>query len=236
MTSAVAIMGKLPAPGRVKTRLGAAIGHEAAAELYRAFLLDVFAIGDRAALLAAGEGLELGRVFSCALAPDQRLESASQLAPEGWRVIAQRGHELGDRIEATRCDAGAKTVVIIGSDAPGMPPERIVAALQRLARERCQAVLGPTRDGGYDLIALRGPCLELLADIPWSTPEVMAATRAAAARAGIVLAELDPGEDVDELADLERLLSSAAPALHTRNAASRLFGSKLSFVTDPAAL
>ncbi|MCA1599346.1 MAG: hypothetical protein LC769_10115, partial [Chloroflexi bacterium] len=37
------IVARYPKPGAVKTRLGAAIGHERAAELYRAFLTDLSA-------------------------------------------------------------------------------------------------------------------------------------------------------------------------------------------------
>ena len=40
MTPALIVFAKVPAAGRVKTRLGATIGPEAAADLYDAFLRD----------------------------------------------------------------------------------------------------------------------------------------------------------------------------------------------------
>jgi uncharacterized protein len=220
---AVAVMGKLPRPGRVKTRLAQKIGGDRAAELYRAFLLDVFDVVDEAARIADREGLAFSRVFSCALGPEEPLSFARELAPSSWRVVAQRGEELGDRIEATRADALADRVVIIGSDAPTMRPERILSALRVLEAGEAPAVLGPTEDGGYDLIALSRPEPALLRGIPWSTPEVMAATRAAASAAGVRMVELELGYDLDEVSDLARALADPAPALRTKAAIGALF-------------
>jgi glycosyltransferase A (GT-A) superfamily protein (DUF2064 family) len=56
------------------------------------------------------------------------------------------------------------------------------------------------------LRADRQPLLPLLFDdMPWSTPGLMAATRARLAAAGAVHAELPPLADVDEPGDLQHL-------------------------------
>lgn len=208
MKRAIVVMGKPPRAGSVKTRLGRAIGMDRAAEVYAAFLADVFAMVDRVEL-------DLERVFACALEPGQPLEIASQLAPRSWRAVAQRGNDLGEKIEAARADVFADRVVILGSDSPAMPPSRIEDAFLAL-ETGADAVFGPTEDGGYDLIALPGPRPALLAGIPWSTPEVMAATRRAALQVNLQIVELGLGWDVDELEDLARVEASKEPAARTR--------------------
>ena len=74
---AVVVMGKLPRPGRVKTRLTPAFSPEVASQLYAAFLADVFALVDR-----ARSGCEFDRVFAC---------EQSLLAPTQKRVCMAEG-------------------------------------------------------------------------------------------------------------------------------------------------
>jgi rSAM/selenodomain-associated transferase 1 len=150
---------------------------------------------------AARESLPFERVLAVALSPDDAPHDA-ELAPPGWRVILQRGDDLGARIQAAAEDAGAGATVVIGSDAPTMPASRLLDAFAAL--EGSDAVFGPAEDGGYYLVGLRGPQPALFAKIPWSTPEVMAETRRAAKEAGIAIAELAPWYDVDRPEDLVR--------------------------------
>lgn len=179
------VMGKLPVPGEVKTRLAPPA---IAAELYAAFLADVFEL--------AGEG-----VFACAT---DDLTAARALAPS-FRVILQRGADLGARMEHARREADAHQVVIIGSDSPMMPRARIEEAFAAL--DSYQVVFGPADDGGYYLIGMTGPCPELLEGMTWSTDQVMAETRRRAQAAGIRIAELAAGYDLDVPADLTRALA-----------------------------
>ncbi len=198
-TRAVVVMGKLPRPGRVKTRMCPPLTPERAAHLYRAFLADVFAYVD-------GETNDR-RVFSCALADGDTIDEARALAPAGWGVVAQAGDGLGARIEDARRQGAADHVLVLGSDAPTMAPGRIRAAFAALTEHA--AVFGPTEDGGYDLVGFDGPRPALLEGIPWSTPEVMAATQRAAAAADLEIAKLSVGYDVDRAEDLERALADA---------------------------
>jgi glycosyltransferase A (GT-A) superfamily protein (DUF2064 family) len=105
-------------------------------------------------------------------------------------------------------DAAAFHTVIIGSDSPTMPPARIAEAFFGL-EAGADAVFGPTRDGGYDLIALRRNERALLQDMPWSTDQVMAETRRRAAQAGLRIQELAEGADIDGIEDLDRALEEA---------------------------
>jgi hypothetical protein len=201
---AVVVMAKVPRPGRVKTRME--LPGEIASQLYTRMLQAVLTRVDRAQeSLRSGAPPGFDRVLAVALFPEDARADAEALVPEGWRLILQRGEDLGARIQNAAADAGASRVVVLGSDAPTLPSERILDAFAAL--DRAPAVFGPTEDGGYYLVGLRGPEPRLFAGIPWSTPEVMEATRAAAARAGIAVAELAPWYDVDRREDLERAVS-----------------------------
>lgn len=212
---AIVVMGKVPRAGRVKTRLARRLSSDAAARLYEAFLFDTFALVDRAYALA-GRGFD--RVFACAVESESEIGTAERLLPEGWRFITQRGVDLGERIECARIDAAARDVAVIGSDSPTLAPERLVDAFDELARANKEpaacpaAVLGPTTDGGYYLIALRGEAPQLFHDVPWSTKSVLETTRRNALRAGIRLVELPIGYDIDEIGDLSRALADASAA------------------------
>jgi uncharacterized protein len=194
---AVVVMAKVPRTGFVKTRMG--LPGEAARRLYEDLLQAVLTGVDR-----ARASLELDRVLAVALSYDDGRADAEALAPSGWRVVLQRGEDLGARIQKARDDAGADRVVVIGSDAPTLPSGRILEAFEAL--DRVPAVFGPTEDGGYYLVGLRGPEPRLFTGIPWSTDEVMAATRQAARGAGIAWEELPTWYDVDRPEDLERAL------------------------------
>ena len=63
----------------------------------------------------------------------------------------------------------------------------------------------PALDGGYALVGLQRAQPALFQGIAWSTPQVMAQTRARAAAAGLTWTERDPVADIDEPADLVHL-------------------------------
>ncbi|MBI4822354.1 MAG: TIGR04282 family arsenosugar biosynthesis glycosyltransferase [Deltaproteobacteria bacterium] len=213
---ALVVMAKVPKPGRVKTRMCPPLSFEQAAELYRAFSNDVL---DAAEAVRAELGCELWVLLAA--------EDPSELDEVSWpahvNVRLQEGRGLGSRIQHAHRTPGADEVVVIGTDSPQMDPRRIVSAFDAIARGF--VVVGPVRDGGYDLIGARDLAEELVSEeIPWSTSGVLAATRAAARRTSARLLELGTEADIDELADLEHVLAHApADALrHTRPAALRI--------------
>jgi rSAM/selenodomain-associated transferase 1 len=121
----------------------------------------------------------------------------------GVRLLAQRGEDLGARMADAFARAfarGASRVAIVGTDAPAVSRETVTEALGAL--DGADAVLGPSEDGGYYLLALREPWPGLFSGIAWSTPAVAAETRARAAALGLVLHELPARRDVDTLDDL----------------------------------
>ena len=202
---------RCPEPGRVKTRLAPAVGDEAAAALYAAFVADL-----RTRFAAAPFAVRW------AVAPPDPGFAARFAIPEG-ETFPQHGDDLGARMQRAfarvRGDGFARCV-LIGSDMPQLSLATVERAFASL--DGADLVLGPAYDGGYYLIAARAP-LDVIDGIAWGTERVLAATRARAAALRLTVALLDDDFDVDAAADLQRLealltdeaTSAAMPATTT---------------------
>ena len=160
-------------------------------------------------------------MFSCAVDNAGEVAKAKTLAPQGWDVVGQQGDDLGARIEHARQAGQADHVLVMGSDSPTLPHEQLVEAFDALATSAGRtAVIVPTDDGGYAVIGFSGPSPELLTDIPWSTEEVVDATREAANAAGIPLVELAVAYDIDQPEDLVRATLEVDSELHPATSAA----------------
>jgi hypothetical protein len=193
------VFAKRPEPGRVKTRLCPPFTHEQAAAFYARMLEDVLETSLRAAA-------QLGLEAVLALHPPDA--AATLPAPPGLRVVAQRGADLGERMEdalGRELAAGRGPVLLRGSDSPTLGLATLGAALEALASR--DLVLCPDRDGGYDLIGLARPAPGLFAH-PMSTPSVLADTLARAAERGLSHALLPAGFDLDTAEDLALLAAA----------------------------
>ncbi len=181
------ILAKVPEEGRVKTRLRLPPGPTLA--LHRAMAADV-----RDACVAAGARP------AWAIAGDLGHPWVKGLEALGDRVLPQAGGDLGARIEAALMAADRPgNAVALGMDSPTLPPELLRRALD--APE--DLTLGPAFDGGYWLIGWRQPRPGLLRrGIPWSAPDTLAATAAAARAAGLSVGLLPFWYDVDTPGDL----------------------------------
>jgi rSAM/selenodomain-associated transferase 1 len=201
---ALVVLAKAPRPGAVKTRLCPPLTPEEAAELSACLLADVLAAS---AELAREQGL----VPILALHPVQACAEVARGVPTAFRVVPQRGADLGARMEwAVReaCAGGATRVLLRGSDSPLIDAAVIAAALAAL--EEADLVLRPDQDGGYGLVGLRRPAPGLF-DHPMSTTSVLADTLSNARRRGLCARLLAPGFDVDTFADLRRLEALRSP-------------------------
>lgn len=189
------VFGKLPARGRVKTRLARDIGEQAATDLYAAFLSDTLH-----GLAALSPAL---RLF---VPPDDGSPPAG-LLPAGAELRRQRGADLGQRLLAAFVDSfaeGFDRVVIIGSDHPTLPLAFVELAFDEL-RQRGRVVVGPSGDGGYYLIGANDLYPELFAGMHYSHDRVFADTieRTGGTHADVTV--LPGWYDVDTAADLDRL-------------------------------
>lgn len=208
---ALLIFAKVPAAGRVKTRLVPPLTYRQAADLYRSMLLDT---------LAATEKLT-GVSRFIFLAGDQAdMDEFRLLAPDA-RLLLQEGDDLGERLDrafGAVFYAGFRSACVIGTDMPHMPAERIGEAFGLIESAGADAVFGPSDDGGYYLLAMNGMHHHLFADVPWSSGQTLATSLERAAAAGLGT-ELLPGcFDLDTIEDIRRLASlpAAGEALRTR--------------------
>lgn len=197
------VMARAPVAGRCKTRLAGALGAEPAARLYEAMLVDTLEalsiLPARHVLLAAPE--------------DDGLAMLRALAPRGWEVVAQRGDGLGARLTNALRDLCREhdLVCLLDSDSPTLPMSTLAEGLSDLrCRQPGTVVAGPCDDGGYYLIGMRALEVGVFENIPWSTPHVMATTRARCAELGLTLVELPTWFDVDEPSDVDRLAADLA--------------------------
>jgi len=195
---AILLFVKYPEPGKVKTRLAATLGAERAADIYRRLVAAVLAG------LPGGDDLLV--MFDPA---DKCAQVAQWLQPllVGRRVqfVPQTDGDLGARLErafAVAFDLGFQKVAVIGSDCIEMSAATFSETWQALATH--DAVLGPSLDGGYYLLALRQPRAALFHGIAWSTGAVRAQTLAQAQAAGLAVHELPALPDIDTEADWQR--------------------------------
>jgi rSAM/selenodomain-associated transferase 1 len=202
----VAILTRAPSAGG-KSRLFAALGTAPDPELLSGLLLDT----------VDGTASEAVRLV-VAVTPPSACAEVAALVPRA-RVIPQGEGTLGERMRIamqTLFDAGARRVVLIGSDLPGISLTSIAAALAALEPGGTDArtvVLGPSNDGGYYLVAAT-QVPPIFDGIEWSTASVLRDSRAAAARAGWDVRLIAPLDDVDSVEDL-RAAASRLPASRT---------------------
>jgi rSAM/selenodomain-associated transferase 1 len=97
-------------------------------------------------------------------------------------------------------NSGARAVVIIGTDCPGLTSQHLQQAFELLTSH--DIVVGPAADGGYYLLGMTTLHEELFQNKAWSTASVLSSTLADAARLGLRVAHLPTLHDVDTADDL----------------------------------
>jgi uncharacterized protein len=198
--AAVAVLAKAPVPGYAKTRLIPRLGPDGAAAFGARLIEHTVATA-----VSAGIG-----PVTLWCAPDAGHPLFRALGRQGLLLAVQPPGDLGSRmLAAFRATSGP--LVLIGTDCPVLGAGDLRDAARALAAG-ADAAIAPAEDGGYGLIAARRPLSCLFRDIPWSTGDVAAATRARAIENGVRLAELRAIWDIDTPADWERL-TRHAPSL-----------------------
>lgn len=179
---------KAPVLGRVKTRLGAAIGEQEARAFYRR---------ETARLLRRLDDRRWRLALS--VSPDQA-RSAS-FWPRRLPRVAQGQGDIGARMARAFTMLPPGPVVIVGSDIPAIETPMIAGAFRALGT--ADAVFGPAADGGFWLVGLKARArrLPLFRGIRWSGPHALADTRANLARRPVAL--IETLRDIDTKADYE---------------------------------
>ncbi|MFQ5954858.1 MAG: DUF2064 domain-containing protein, partial [Kiloniellales bacterium] len=138
------VFAKAPRPGRVKRRLAAGIGEDAALAFYRQTL---------AGLLRRVGGDSRWRTW-IALTPDNAAANGDPWPPDMPRLAQGRGN-LGTRMARAFGTLPPGRGVIVGSDIPDIRARHIAAAFAAL--DTHDTVFGPAVDGGFWLVGLGRP-------------------------------------------------------------------------------
>ena len=196
MRQALIIFVRKPELGKVKTRLAAALGNEAALEIYESLLLHTLKItkpvpADKYVFYTGG--IELNDIWS----------------EEGFCKFEQTGNDLGERMYhafGLLFSKGYRNISIIGSDCYDLNTEIIEAAFEKL--ENNDLVIGPAVDGGFYLLGLKQLDPVLFLKRTWSTNTVYAETIQLAEKLKLSAGNLPVLNDVDEVADVPAHLLS----------------------------
>lgn len=191
------MFARCPRPGETKTRLAAAIGNAAAAQVYAAFVEDLLNRGagpaDRLVAAVTPECAETAQWFKPRLRPG----TALWFQPEG---------DLGARIEWFFREADASDqnhVVLTGSDSPDLPIGIVQSAFEQLTKT--DVVIGPATDGGFVLIGLSVPPASLFQHIEWSAADTLTSVLRACDQLNFRVVLLQPWYDVDTIENLGTL-------------------------------
>ena len=203
------LFAKQPIAGQVKTRLTPPLSAEQACLLYQVALRET---------VARLHASTLPLVICYAGCRDWFSETFP-----GLPLLVQTGDDLGDRMSnavQTLFSTGFGPVLLAGSDSPDLPISMIEQVLQQL--QTTDVVTVPCRDGGYAVIGMQGPTTELFAEIPWSTSRVLAATRLRSRELGLTYHETECWDDLDEFADLQKLVARSPESQTARHVATFL--------------
>jgi rSAM/selenodomain-associated transferase 1 len=192
--SIILLFIKAPFKGLVKSRLAAAVGEEAALQLYKNFILDIID-----ALVTSGYPFRI-----CFYPPDTEEAITTWLV--GHPVMPQDGNDLGERMELAFKKVfsdGFSSAILIGSDIPDLAPAVFHEAFQSLNEN--DAVIGPAADGGYYLIGFnqRSFLPRIFRGISWSTDLVFQETMDILEESSLRVHLVPQWKDVDTLEDLK---------------------------------
>ncbi|MEH1925332.1 TIGR04282 family arsenosugar biosynthesis glycosyltransferase [Nostoc sp.] len=189
------IFTRYPEPGKTKTRLIPVLGSVGAANLQRQMSeYTIFQVQ------------ELQKSIDISL--EVRFTGGDSQLMEDWLGLDlvyqfQGEGDLGSRMARSLFEAfqsGMEEVIIIGTDCPGVNAQILATAFEKL--HAFDLVLGPAIDGGYYLIGLRQPILELFVNIDWGTDRVFQETVDIAQKLNLSYVNLLPLADVDRPEDL----------------------------------
>ena len=202
MKRTLVIFSKSPTPGRVKTRL--LLPPETAASLHAAFIRDA---------VERHRSKDFETLLYRADTPEHPFWSTLEVPQKD-----QLGTSLGARMGACFNDLldDRDAVIIIGTDSPNLPVDRIDKAFDALVDN--DVVLGPACDGGYYLIGMSRFCPELFpGNMPWGYSDVFIRTLSILNASPLRFKLLDFWYDVDRPSDLALLCAHEDALKQTNN-------------------
>ena len=183
---------KEPKVGTVKTRLAEKMGAEGACLAYIEMV-------ER--LLVVLRGFDAVTLYHTPTHAGHYIRKWSSSNPS-WKLREQLDGDLGRRLRRAFLEefaSGEKKVIVIGSDCPSILASDITSASDLLNRR--DVVVGPAVDGGYWLIGMRSPHMDLFESMPWSRATLFDQTWRRARTLGLSRAKLRTLADIDTIDD-----------------------------------
>lgn len=181
---------RYPEEGKVKTRIAAESGDQAALAIYERMLNVVF------------ENLNKSDYsFEVHHTGGDRIEVEYWL--QNMVSRPQANGDLGEKLSyavKNWFEFQNEPLVIIGSDQLEIDNAVLQEVEEKL--ESCDIVLGPAEDGGYYLIGLRKECPEIFKNISWGTETVLAETVDRINESGMSYFQLPVRADIDYFSDV----------------------------------
>ena len=214
---ALILFSRAPVAGKTKTRLIPALGPEGARDFHAACLNDLIAEAQawktaRNAPGGAGEGHETAGIHLFITPPGAQaaFHQAGVNWPGDFSLHGQRGESLGARMadaftRVQRGKHGPRRVLLVGTDLPLLTAAHLNAATDALAD--ADVVFGPTKDGGYYLVALKGAPGALFEITGWGGDTVLADSLAQARQLETTTSLIDELPDADTPKGLAALLA-----------------------------
>ncbi len=217
----IAVMAKASHPGRTKTRLCPPLTFEEAAACNTAFLKD---IADNLCAASAQASI----AGSMAFGPPGSAGFFQTHMPPSIALHEVWHPDFGEcLLEALKRQfaAGHPAACVLNSDSPTLPVSLLAGMVDALSLPGERAVLGPSSDGGYYLLACKTLHTRLFEAIAWSTDRVAAQTLDRAAEIGLPVHILPEWYDVDDCGALRiltgELLEGHSFSSHLRSSPAR---------------
>ena len=179
----VAIFLKYPKRGAVKTRIAKEVGNKCATDIYRAFVEDITTNLASLSPTLHYAGCNLPTIKKWLPSFKYKLQSDGSL---GKRLLfASKKH----------FEKSSEHLIIIGSDCLDITCQTIQEAKEVL--KKYDVVIGPTKDGGYYLIGIRGDFPTIFKNITWGSEQVLQQTIKNIKKASLTYKLLDLKSDID---------------------------------------
>ena len=188
--SLLIIFYRNPQLGKVKTRLAATMGNEAALEIYLKLAKHTRSVT---------ENISIDKVIYYS----DFIDKNDFWNNHQYRKALQSGNDLGEKMKhafSIGFHNGYHSICIIGTDCLELTEDFILNAFENLQSH--DAVIGPAKDGGYYLLGTKKLYPEIFNNKNWSTDTVFTETIHNFNSGGLSYYELPELRDIDKEEDL----------------------------------
>jgi uncharacterized protein len=189
----IIVFTREPVPGLSKTRLAVRIGNHNAAALADAFTRDALAKACALGLPVVIAGSATGALLDSHY-------FRSLIRRFNATLIDQEQGNLGVRMARVLAQFARDGALLLGTDTPTLPRSALRRAFVLIRRNH--VVLGPSLDGGYYLVGIRGAVPDMFRGIRWGCSSVLRQTVVRLRGLGIRPAFTPTWYDVDRWSDL----------------------------------